>query len=237
MIEEISDLNASTRQLITMGCGSRFQSDIAPRKNRFVSLLSLTNRENGRQGAHTYWLSRERLKYVFLLFRIGTFFISYPIHNDNNMNLALPLDQFECVPYTDVELMLMFWRRKCFTGFREDVVYGFRWYLHTLLTWFFHFKSCLIIRPRYLASSNDSSGWTWRVQLNVIVFFISSDRQDVTFVRMKRHYPLPSDIASMARSCWRCLASMVVFNTAMNAMVSSANSRMVELRPTGISSI
>jgi hypothetical protein len=106
------------------------------------------------------------LWYVFLLFRIGTFFISYSIHRDNNMRLALPLDQFECVPHTDVELMLRVWRRKCFTGFREDIVYGFRlplWYLHTLLTWFFHFKSCLIIRPRYLASSNDSSGWTWRV--------------------------------------------------------------------------
>ena len=71
--------------------------------------------------------------------------------------------------------MLMFWRRKCFTWLREGVVYGFRlplWYLHTLLTWFCHFKSCLIIIPRFLASSNDSSGWTWRVQLNVIGFFL-----------------------------------------------------------------
>jgi len=61
--------------------------------------------------------------------------------------------------------------------------------------------------------------------------FISSDKQDVAFVWMKSYFP--SHIESLSRSCCRCCASIVDF-IVMYAMVSSANSRMVELRPTRI---
>jgi hypothetical protein len=138
------------------------------------------------------------------------------------MRLALPLDQFECVPHTDVELMLRVWRRKCFTGFREDVVYGFRlplWYLHTLLTWFFHFKSCLIIAKcvRFVL-----------IRLTDRTLHLLGWRGIIHFLPI---LPVWRDIVENAWNRWG------IFYKAMNAMVSSANSRMVELRPTGISFI
>jgi hypothetical protein len=47
---KVKVLNVSTKQLKTMACGSRFQLDIV-RGKQFLSLLSLTRRENERMHA------------------------------------------------------------------------------------------------------------------------------------------------------------------------------------------
>ena len=50
---ETATLNVSTERLITMGdCASRFQSDIVQVEKDFLSLLSLTRRDNERPGVH-----------------------------------------------------------------------------------------------------------------------------------------------------------------------------------------
>ena len=59
-----------TIQLKTMACGSRFQSDIVQGK-QFLSLLSLTRRENERM--HVPWL-------LFLVIHVNYFFVCYFIY-------------------------------------------------------------------------------------------------------------------------------------------------------------
>jgi hypothetical protein len=53
----------------------------------------------------------------------------------------------------------MYWKTKRFIGLRADVIYMR-----------FPLSSYLLLDQYYLASSNNSSGWPWMVQLNLIWF-------------------------------------------------------------------
>ena len=62
-------------------------------------------------------------------------------------------------------------------------------FMQTLFTWLFHFISWVVVRPSYLVSYNESSGWPWRVLLKLIGFLFRV-RQDFTFVWMESHFLL-----------------------------------------------
>ena len=68
-------------------------------------------------------------------------------------------------------------------------------FMQTLFTWLFHFKSCLIVRPKYLASSNDSSGWPWMMLLNLIGFLIRVPDRTLDLFGWKAIFYFPSHIA------------------------------------------
>ena len=66
--------------------------------------------------------------------------------------------------------------------------------------------------------------------------FFSSDTQDVTFVWMKSHFPFSFPYCKFVEFLLQMLCIFRRF-IAMYTMVSSTNSRIVDIRPTGISFI
>lgn len=99
-------------------------------------------------------------------------------------------------------------------------------FMQTLFTWLFHFISWVVVRPSYLASYNDSSGWPWRVLLKLIGFLFWLTDRISHLSRQKAIFHFPSHIARLSKSC----CALIVDFIAIYAMVSSANSRMVKLR-------
>lgn len=96
---------------------------------------------------------------------------------------------------TEVELVLMFRRRK------PSVLL---FLVQTLFTWPFQIESCMIIRPRYLASSSHLSGWPQKLLLNLIrLLFRVTDRTLHLFGGKKNNTSLhfPSHMVTCSVRC------------------------------------
>ena len=99
-------------------------------------------------------------------------------------------------------------------------------FMQTLFTWLFHFISWVVVRPSYLVSYNESSGWPWRVLLKLIGFLFRVTDRISHLSGWKAIFHYLSHIARLSRSC----CALIVNFIAIYAMVSSANGCMVKFR-------
>jgi hypothetical protein len=102
---KVKVLNVSTKQLKPMACGSRFQSNIV-RGKQFLSLLSLTRRENERMHAPWLLFLVIHVSYFFrLLFyihvpcmiRLSSLYLSSILYQFKLCNMWKTLDVFRCL--------------------------------------------------------------------------------------------------------------------------------------------
>ena len=125
----------------------------------------------------------------------------------------------------EVELILRFRRRKSWALYRPLC----RLYFSILnLVWLLDQHSWFLLMTRMITMEG--------MQCKVDRIFVSSERQDVTFVWMKNHFPFPFSYCKFVKIVLqRLYISSGFYSHVYNVVVWK--SRMVKLRPTDISFI